>query len=184
MPRFRPSAHPRAGGENIQTAWEGIKTGGSSPRGRGKPRQGRCRSHGVGLIPARAGKTPGAEHRAAGAPAHPRAGGENVNTRMCLVSSSGSSPRGRGKRRLRGRRAQRHRLIPARAGKTWCSTGGLSGWWAHPRAGGENAGPGCVGVTGGGSSPRGRGKRHHGANRHCVCRLIPARAGKTTSVEN
>ena len=72
---------------------------------------------------------------------------------------SGSSPRGRGKRR-RGR-------VPSRRVR------------AHPRAGGENRGAyfGASGVPG--SSPRGRGKLMLDDPGHVMRGLIPARAGKT-----
>ena len=53
----RPTAHPRAGGENVAGLPCGYVARGSSPRGRGKPR-GRGLHRAVsGLIPARAGKT-------------------------------------------------------------------------------------------------------------------------------
>ena len=92
----------------------------------------------------------------------------------------GSSPRGRGKRDHTATPTRHHRLIPARAGKTFGveSCDRLAG--AHPRAGGENAI--VVGMVreGMGSSPRGRGKLS--ASRLVIgsTRLIPARAGKTT----
>ena len=71
----------------------------------------------------------------------------------------GSSPRGRGKRRL--------------------TASGPSPSLAHPRAGGENLV--CVVHTPlvAGSSPRGRGKQV-GCKARVACHgLIPARAGKT-----
>ena len=51
---------------------------GSSPRGRGKLGAALSDLISSGLIPARAGKTPGRWARASLARAHPRAGGENV----------------------------------------------------------------------------------------------------------
>ena len=50
--------------------------------------------------------------------AHPRACGENEARREIVVSSSGSSPRVRGKLLLVQHVADDGRLIPARAGKT------------------------------------------------------------------
>ena len=90
-------AHPRAGGENLYMPRVNFNTPGSSPRGRGKlSRVGQLHDF-LGLIPARAGKTPGNPHRQCTFAAHPRAGGENVGhvERDALVG--GSSPRGRGK---------------------------------------------------------------------------------------
>ena len=152
---------------------------GSSPRGRGKQTAAsRCFAR-FGLIPARAGKTqervPGIGHVAA----HPRAGGENMSASVAACCASGSSPRGRGKRRPPRLGRGHVRLIPARAGKTRVRNGMEPFREAHPRAGGENVrGPDAVQALGG-SSPRGRGKRH--AVRACgdPSGLIPARAGKT-----
>ena len=90
-------AHPRVGGENTLMRAETGAEFGSSPRGRGKPHDRRVPRHCRRLIPAWAGKTPGAEHRAAGDPAHPRVGGENLDTRFASLRRYGSSPRGRGK---------------------------------------------------------------------------------------
>ena len=131
-------AHPRAGGENTKKPAVGRAGPGSSPRGRGKPGVSRSRLMRVRLIPARAGKTAvrrrfRRESRLIPAragktdipveiitrsKAHPRAGGENRSHRCCPLGVSGSSPRGRGKPRRHERHPLRHRLIPARAGKT------------------------------------------------------------------
>ena len=53
-------AHPRAGGENGGVLGELQGECGSSPRWRGKQRSASRASHGPGLIPALAGKTPAA----------------------------------------------------------------------------------------------------------------------------
>ena len=53
---------------------------------------------GEGLIPARAGKTKKELTLLTENEAHPRAGGENRYTSRQAKCSSGSSPRGRGKR--------------------------------------------------------------------------------------
>ena len=75
------------------TGW----AGGSSPRGRGKPTGVDCDVVGRGLIPARAGKTPGQLGTGIVGAAHPRAGGENQDENIVNLSKQGSSPRGRGK---------------------------------------------------------------------------------------
>ena len=156
-----------------------VAAWGSSPRGRGKRAQvgGAARAH--RLIPARAGKTPSAQADGSVLSAHPRAGGENALSSAYARSSSGSSPRGRGKLRERDRLLPVDGLIPARAGKTvtrarCCVTGP-----AHPRAGGENTPHSELRAVGCGSSPRGRGKRALGSRPPHSERLIPARAGKT-----
>ena len=93
------TTHPRVGGENRINHLERIRPQGSSPHGRRKRRLHQGRSHNLGLIPARAGKTShGPDHRLAST-AHPRAGGENGPLPADGMELDGSSPHGRGKRR-------------------------------------------------------------------------------------
>ena len=70
-------AHPRSRGENCCASPPWLGAWGSSPLTRGKPREGRIRPHGVGLIPAHAGKTPPPAGEAGSSRAHPRSRGEN-----------------------------------------------------------------------------------------------------------
>ena len=91
-------AHPRAGGENGARFTQSWPRSGSSPRGRGKRADEEAPAGRVGLIPARAGKTPLARWPRGPRQAHPRAGGENVTNRHVIAGGAGSSPRGRGKR--------------------------------------------------------------------------------------
>ena len=132
---------------------------GSSPRGRGKREEPARRRNRRWLIPARAGKTASSCRARVDRAAHPRAGGENAEHRADPVDESGSSPRGRGKRRIPATQDLRRGLIPARAGKT-------------RRCRREP-------VKERGSSPRGRGKLDQRGRRGAERRLIPARAGKT-----
>ena len=97
------------------------------------------------------------------------------------TSAAGSSPRGRGKRDDTRYRRLRVRLIPARAGKTTVVHAHLTPPWAHPRAGGENRALFQRGYSPLGSSPRGRGKHPFLAAILPPVRLIPARAGKTST---
>ena len=156
-PRHR--AHPRACGENPQVRREVFLGGGSSPRVRGKHQRRRGLLRLMGLIPARAGKTPPAPASPPSRPAHPRACGENRLTFSAASRSSGSSPRVRGK--LVGGRG-----LPDPA-------------LAHPRACGENSLLSFLSLLGLGSSPRVRGKQEVGIGQGVDGRLIPARAGKT-----
>ena len=173
-------AHPRAGGENPAMLGSSLQLFGSSPRGRGKRAYSTPTIFSQRLIPARAGKTRGRPGAARANGAHPRAGGENVILLCSWPSTSGSSPRGRGKHQ--GRRVCRRRmgLIPARAGKT--SSISPTSWptWAHPRAGGENVSNSAASICISGSSPRGRGKRRPRRGHVDAGGLIPARAGKTS----
>ena len=126
-------AHPRSRGENCWASGEVSSTVGSSPLTRGKPRSHRTDPVNQGLIPAHAGKTPGAGSRSRASRAHPRSRGENALALSAHGSVEGSSPLTRGKRLPRT-----DGLIPAHAGKT---PGTRSAWrcrTAHPRSRGEN----------------------------------------------
>ena len=153
---------------------------GSSPRGRGKQAGEADALKLGGLIPAWAGKTTSGSGPCLRRPAHPRVGGENFGERLGRTLTGGSSPRGRGKRRLLMARSLALGLIPAWAGKTIRLGREKHRRWAHPRVGGENLDVGGIGAAAAGSSPRGRGKRAPG--RGCRHRrgLIPAWAGKTS----
>ena len=151
-------AHPRAGGENDVGEYTAPRAAGSSPRGRGKPRERRRRQGRRRLIPARAGKTPRRRYPGTTPRAHPRAGGENLQTWGGKISRKGSSPRGRGKPSNEIGRGVVHGLIPARAGKTTTKKRSTPIKTAHPRAGGENDSAFASVVPIVGSSPRGRGK--------------------------
>ena len=131
-------AHPRAGGENPVGGAFPDRSGGSSPRGRGKPDPAHHDPARAGLIPARAGKTRPCSSRPRTCRAHPRAGGENDRREVPAPIFLGSSPRGRGKPKAGLDLLLSGRLIPARAGKTIRRSHST----AHR----------------GGSSPRGRGK--------------------------
>ena len=91
----------------------------------------------------------------------------------------GSSPRVRGKPRVRRVVASRCRLIPACAGKTASKNRLYAATGAHPRVCGENLGRAALtkGLTG--SSPRVRGKLPQRRETFSPARLIPACAGKT-----
>ena len=152
------AAHPRAGGENLNEVAISTAPVGSSPRGRGKQRPPANHLTAGGLIPARAGKTPTVRSGNPRAPAHPRAGGENIEGEKEILPPTGSSPRGRGKLHYSSDPPPPHGLIPARAGKTLRGDPHLRNPAAHPRAGGENELGGGGFSAGMGSSPRGRGK--------------------------
>ena len=152
---------------------------GSSPRGRGKRPLSPHELQGLGLIPARAGKTVPARLRSRRARAHPRAGGENDGDEADPMSIHGSSPRGRGKRPPTGLGRSYRWLIPARAGKTSGVASAAGSVWAHPRAGGDHS-PVSVALSAQpGSSPRGRGKQAIDGYEYQCDGLIPAQAGKT-----
>ena len=174
-------AHPRACGENIPRPPQSIRSRGSSPRVRGKPREEAATIDMGGLIPARAGKTPLLHLRMLALWAHPRACGENEAGDEKGAVFEGSSPRVRGKRG-RGREGRRLRgLIPACAGKTTEPTPSRENWRAHPRVCGENCTQPSPPWPLMGSSPRVRGKQEGAGGEPCRVGLIPACAGKTGS---
>ena len=132
---------------------------GSSPRGRGKPDGFSPPMIAARLIPAWAGKTGCRSRRWRRSAAHPRVGGENVIGTFVAGFKTGSSPRGRGKRRVPHRLILREGLIPAWAGKTEACA--------------------ALDRVERGSSPRGRGKPITGDRCEPGDGLIPAWAGKT-----
>ena len=176
---FFAGAHPRVGGENIECFVGAHGGGGSSPRGRGKPRAHPLGGKWQGLIPAWAGKTAGGEDCLPRARAHPRVGGENRHLVVHGRAGGGSSPRGRGKLQGDWSGVWAGRLIPAWAGKTRPVARLPVGRQAHPRVGGENRDLDDNMRTALGSSPRGRGKHVDVLPGTYRLGLIPAWAGKT-----
>ena len=172
-------AHPRVCGENRTGVITMPYEEGSSPRVRGKPFGGATTISRQGLIPACAGKTARQPGALPGAPAHPRVCGENSARRRSWNSSTGSSPRVRGKLKHMGGMLWDAGLIPACAGKTPSLRPGANHLGAHPRVCGENQRERGRGESHEGSSPRVRGKLQ-GLSRLSPFRgLIPACAGKT-----
>ena len=130
-------------------------------------------------IPAHAGKTmpPGRERPFR--PEHPRARGENNQSRLVWKILSGTSPRTRGKPWLAQVVAGRLRNIPAHAGKTPMMSLKTPAPVEHPRARGENDFPFGSGSMRNGTSPRTRGKPWYKHVTQFIDRNIPAHAGKT-----
>ena len=133
------------------------------------------------LIPACAGKTRRLWAWRPPSPAHPRACGENVLAASSASSTPGSSPRVRGKLGAVDARLHTLGIIPARAGKTRPARHRQGPGAAHPRACGENFTRTPAVRSPGGSSPRVRGKQSACSRSEARRRLIPARAGKTST---
>ena len=175
-------AHPRSRGENLMNRVSKLPPSGSSPLTRGKHVAGVGGRTGGRLIPAHAGKTGRQAAHHGYESAHPRSRGENPSCSCRLTVTVGSSPLTRGKLGMSRLRRGSARLIPAHAGKT-NSTGRPGAWQgAHPRSRGENVGDFAGRRSGQGSSPLTRGKRQVRRRRFPHKRLIPAHAGKTSSV--
>ena len=107
--------------------------------------------------------------------------GENQKEEVSGATVFGSSPRVRGKRMAPPPNPPQPGLIPACAGKTYAHSPGRSVSRAHPRACGENAIFARSSFVAYGSSPRVRGKPRWQRSSGNTNRLIPARAGKTSS---
>ena len=112
------SDHPRACGANASYGYRGGCLRGSSPRVRGKQREGAELRLSGRIIPARAGQTARRSTRRRTSPDHPRACGANAYAEAHSKNHTGSSPRVRGKRSVRFGRSRVGRIIPARAGQT------------------------------------------------------------------
>ena len=131
-------AHPRSRGENAAASAASLTMRGSSPLTRGKPVNEVPERLALGLIPAHAGKTSGAELSPSSDEAHPRSRGENVFMIVVVATLTGSSPLTRGKHVGRQSVIVSVRLIPAHAGKTTRPTRPPCRREAHPRSRGEN----------------------------------------------
>ena len=175
-------AHPRSRGENGTQRTLRQTPPGSSPLTRGKLGETSRPSRAAGLIPAHAGKTGSRRPRRCRARAHPRSRGENADRRAWALRMVGSSPLTRGKHRALGRRRRPGGLIPAHAGKTTEARTWPPPRPAHPRSRGENVAHYRRAGLQAGSSPLTRGKRDCLAVSLRTGRLIPAHAGKTSSI--
>ena len=114
----RSRAHPRSRGEHFEGRAGSCGTVGSSPLARGT--QSLAEQGGVhdGLIPARAGNTPGADSAASWMRAHPRSRGEHGCCGSVAPTCWGSSPLARGTLPTPLGYPPPNGLIPARAGNT------------------------------------------------------------------
>ena len=110
--------HPRSRGVYLPDFCRGPVPGGSSPLARGLRPHSRRRPGSPGIIPARAGFTPGGGEPASARADHPRSRGVYLRRRLEAFRDVGSSPLARGLRPPGAGRVGGHRIIPARAGFT------------------------------------------------------------------
>jgi hypothetical protein len=180
-------------------AHEPVEVWGSPPRGRGRRPIRNAEAPRAGLTPAQAGTTPSAtvppppawaDPRAGGGdgfdwvtsnyvPGSPRAGGDDWPGGRVGPTPRGSPPRRRG--RLTGDDVppRTRGLTPAQAGTTHRRPARRGGPQAHPRAGGDDPGPGTgLGDTEG-SPPRRRGRQGGDELITPLNGLTPAQAGTT-----
>ena len=173
--------HPRSrgvyGGSSIPP---GLDCG-SSPLARGLPARPRAGDGGGGIIPARAGFTDPAAVDVGGREDHPRSRGVYATTIQVLRSCAGSSPLARGLLLGAVAGAIRGGIIPARAGFTDGAGGGPPSSGDHPRSRGVYPQESAVSDTTYGSSPLARGLPTPATPPSSPPRIIPARAGFTTT---
>ena len=133
----------------------------------------------AGIIPARAGFTPGPRRASASRRDHPRSRGVYSNMLPIELLTAGSSPLARGLPPRVAHPADAHGIIPARAGFT-----SARGRWPlirsdHPRSRGVYPCRAGESNPRGGSSPLARGLPRRGDGGGGHPRIIPARAGFT-----
>ena len=173
--------HPRSRGV-YNIFYRGVLTAeGSSPLARGLHRDVREAERAPRIIPARAGFTEPRSLEVRRLGDHPRSRGVYFDWWVGCGAPAGSSPLARGLLRDTAPIAAAIGIIPARAGFTAPSPSSLSGPRDHPRSRGVYS----VSTVGKsperGSSPLARGLQHHDCHRRHPGRIIPARAGFTSS---
>ena len=161
----------------------GWLVGGSSPLARGL----RLTSRGTwvpdGIIPARAGFTWTAGRSRQVRWDHPRSRGVYETSNRGRSSPEGSSPLARGLPSHVHATSSASRIIPARAGFTSSRPGKAPTSQDHPRSRGVYILGGILAIRRRGSSPLARGLHHRPRAGVVVDRIIPARAGFTTSIK-
>jgi len=158
-PRPAREDHPRVCGADGLVAGESPRSGGSSPRVRGRRVAERLGRGLERIIPACAGPTSTLTGRSTRCRDHPRVCGADAARETRSLPMMGSSPRVRGRHRRRGRPAGDCGIIPACAGPTGIRLGKSCSLWDHPRVCGADS-PGCTPqCCSYGSSPRVRGRR-------------------------
>ncbi len=115
-PHPRRAVHPRACGEQRQTGKPISPQAGSSPRMRGTDRRGYWCDPQAGFIPAHAGNSGARPRMPSAGSVHPRACGEQLNSKSAARMPCGSSPRMRGTEISDCQAIFILRFIPAHAG--------------------------------------------------------------------
>ena len=176
------SDHPRSCGANLAEEPFVISPSGSSPLVRGQLRDSWKDYAAARIIPARAGPTWSVRRCRCARPDHPRSCGANSSSFFGLFVWCGSSPLVRGQPLVFNPIADTLRIIPARAGPTTSSRLKACQKPDHPRSCGANLLCRTCLNNCPGSSPLVRGQHDFLNGRTIVQRIIPARAGPTSSV--
>ena len=126
--------HPRSRGVySFALRFEHVCEG-SSPLARGLRRRASAASMVSGIIPARAGFTPGSSSALSCGRDHPRSRGVYMKPMRVAMRALGSSPLARGLPRASGQKPGRRGIIPARAGFTAAFDGCYWDAGDHPRS--------------------------------------------------
>ena len=133
------------------------------------------------IIPARAGFTRPTRCNSGRRRDHPRSRGVYRELTTVLEAVAGSSPLARGLRMMTDAQARDRRIIPARAGFTIVVRAGLDPVADHPRSRGVYGPPETPPMRRTGSSPLARGLHQQITDPDGHNRIIPARAGFTST---
>ena len=172
--------HPRSRGVYSRRFLTVYCIAGSSPLARGLPADAAQGDDARGIIPARAGFTPGRGRTSTVGGDHPRSRGVYSLLVLLPVTAEGSSPLARGLLVSADLSGASPRIIPARAGFTHFSS--LFGWWVgdHPRSRGVYDELRSAHGDLSGSSPLARGLPGFIVRGLSIGGIIPARAGFTS----
>ena len=171
--------HPRSRGVYRCNRRKEASCTGSSPLARGLPVPDHLVQDQEGIIPARAGFTPGRESQTTVCADHPRSRGVYSKGYPARTRNAGSSPLARGLPAAGAARGHEGGIIPARAGFTPFTLTGFSTTTDHPRSRGVYPGTGRSRRGGRGSSPLARGLLVSLVSELPDAGIIPARAGFT-----
>ena len=177
----RPRDHPRSRGVYPTTSMPSAMRSGSSPLARGLLMMVGGAPGGEGIIPARAGFTRAPASPARLARDHPRSRGVYVRPGRIVQVAPGSSPLARGLLPACHSTFFGFRIIPARAGFTYAYDPDHKPSLDHPRSRGVYAASTRRTIVTAGSSPLARGLLYWAAHQMGSQRIIPARAGFTTT---
>ena len=173
--------HPRSRGVYIDDMGMFYAIRGSSPLARGLPSAIMISASGSGIIPARAGFTGEVSESIFRSSDHPRSRGVYPLPVRLGPRLDGSSPLARGLRLRDLDLDSRVRIIPARAGFTILRGTSLPPHRDHPRSRGVYRGVRARDRGRWGSSPLARGLPEQYLEQSPRDRIIPARAGFTTT---
>ena len=180
-PSYQVADHPRSRG--VYSGWRPGIVGsiGSSPLARGLPGDDLHVRQGRRIIPARAGFTIISLLRNCVSSDHPRSRGVYFSDDFNGLKAFGSSPLARGLRMSGRVHRATLRIIPARAGFTFRGIFFRESRRDHPRSRGVYGGVNLRTLETDGSSPLARGLHQNAGTGAVSSRIIPARAGFTSS---